>query len=119
MDALNVAFVPLSQTPVYSERMIVLCDTPTADRQEDFDKFMDCYAKHKSAGQFVVSPFQSLEESYPEPWRRTAHEVKVMTAREKTALAEAVGQNITREQFEQEMSQAFRALVSAWEKAHR
>lgn len=119
MDAINVAFVPLSQTPVYSERLVVLCDLPTPDRSNDFDGFMHAYAKHEQSGQFIVAPTHSLEESYPEPWKRTADEVKAMSGRNKTDLADRVGKNITREQFEQEMPRVFEALTKAWEKAHK
>ncbi|MBT2144958.1 MULTISPECIES: AAA family ATPase [unclassified Rhodanobacter] len=118
MDAINVAFVPLSQTPVYSERLIVLCDQPTPERKNDFDGFMRAYARHEQNGQFVVAPTHSLEESYPEPWRKTADQVRAMSGRDKTDLAELVGQNITQTQFENEMAHAFAALAKAWEKAH-
>jgi len=118
MDAINVAFVPLSQTPVYSERLVVLCDKPAADRQDDLDTFMHLYARHEQNGQFIVSPTHSLEESYPAQWRRVSEEVKAMKSRDKTTLAENVGQNITKEQFEKEMSHAFEALMKSWENAH-
>ncbi|WP_447731674.1 ATP-dependent nuclease [Rhodanobacter soli] len=118
MNAISVAFAPLAHTPVYRDRLIVLCDQPSAGRQRDFNAFMGAYKEHVARGQFIVCPAHSLEESYPEPWRKTSDEVGTMKPRDKTALAEEVGQSITKEQFEQEMPHAFEALTKSWENAH-
>ncbi|GAB2801435.1 ATP-dependent nuclease [Dyella kyungheensis] len=118
MNALSVAFAPLAHTPVYRDRLVVLCDQPSTGRQRDFNAFMDAYKEFVARGQFVVSPAHSLEEGYPEPWRKTGDEVRAMQSRDKTTLAGEVGQKITKEQFEKEMSHVFGALTSSWEKAH-
>lgn len=118
MNAISVAFAPLAHTPVYRDRLVVLCDQPSAGRQRDFQAFMEAYKEYVARGQFVVCPANSLEESYPEPWKKTAIEVKAMRSRDKTALAEEVGRNITKEQFEHEMPHALEALMKSWENAH-
>lgn len=118
MSAISIAFAPLAHTPVYRDRLVALFDQPSAGRQRDFNAFMDAYKEHVARGQFVVCPAHSLEESYPELWRKTGDEVRAMKPTDKTTLAEEVGQNITKEQFEQEMPHAFEALTKSWEKAH-
>lgn len=118
MNAISVAFSPLAHTPVYRDRLVVLCDKPSVGRQRDFDLFMASYREHDERGQFVVAPTHSLEESYPARWRKTADEVKTMKSRDKTALADDVGQSITQEEFETEMPKMFEALTRAWERAH-
>lgn len=118
MDSINTALVPLSQTPVYRDRLIVMFDKPMPDRKKDFDTFMSAYAAFEKNDQFIISDTYSLEESYPAPWRKTPDEVRAMKRGEKTSLADEVGRNITQEQFETEMPHAAKALVRSWEKAH-
>jgi len=119
MHSLNVAFTPLYQTPVYATRFVVLCDKPHADRQKDFDLFLKSYDALNQRGQIVVSPFGSLEECYPTPWRKTADEVKAMTPKEKTELAVEVGKNIAQVTFEKEMPHILKALETVWAHAHQ
>ncbi|WAB90172.1 AAA family ATPase [Pseudomonas citronellolis] len=119
MHALNVAFTPLYQTPVYATRFVVLCDKPHADRQRDFEQFLNAYDALSQSGQIIVSPFGALEECYPVPWRKTADEVRAMTSKDKTALATEVGLNISKVEFEQEMPHIFKAFEAAWARAHR
>ena len=119
MDAINVAFTPVAQTPVYGTRFVVLLDKPTEDRQRDFDRFLACYAEHNKRGQFLFSPYGSLEESYPDPWKKSAIEVKGMTSREKSSLAETVGEMIEKAQFEAEMPHLHQALQKAFENSHQ
>jgi hypothetical protein len=61
---------------------------------------------------------EAIEIYYPEPWRKSPEQVKEMRNGEKSALAEAVGSAIAREQFEQEMPVVFAALSAAWSLAH-
>ena len=119
MGALNVAFTPLYQTPVYANRFALLCDKPHADRQADFDKFIKCYQALVDRGQIHISPFGSLEECYPLPWQKSSEEVRRMSSREKAELAVVVGDSMTQTQFEQEMPQVYAALTFAWTNAHK
>lgn len=119
MDAINKVFAPLAHTPVYRERLVVLCDKPSPEKQTDFENFKKAYRPYFDREQFVVSPYGSLEECYPEPWRKTAEQVKAMKSGEKTALAKVVGANISKEQFEGEMTHVFASLTKAWANAHK
>src|SRR5690606_4671222 len=99
--------------------LVALFDLPSPEREKDFDKFMKCYSRFVESGQFVVSPLGSLEECYPGAWRKAGDEVKAMTSKEKTALADVVGKAITREEFEGGMPHVLAALQKAWRSAHQ
>lgn len=119
MDAVNTAFTPLDQTPVYRERLVILCDKPNERRAKDFEKFRTGYPHLEANNQLVVAPVCALEEAYPAPWKKTADEVAKFSSREKTDLASLVGQSVTHEQFERDLAHVFQSLQLAWEKAHQ
>jgi len=119
MDAINVAFTPLYQTPVYRERLVLLCDKPNAEREADYARFRTAYKTLVDGGQIIEAPYGSLEECYPEPWRKSAEEVKQLLPSDKMELAKAASQAITQEQFENEMPHIRQALQKAWDTAHK
>jgi len=119
MDAINTAFTPLYQTPVYRDRLVILCDKPNKKREDHFNVFTKAYPDLTKNGQLVVALAEAIEETYPAPWKKAAEEVSRMRAREKTDLAETVGDSVTKESFEKEMPKVHEALAKAWEKAHR
>lgn len=118
MNAINIAFTPLYQTPIYKDRLVLLCDKPGPQREVDFKKFRDAYPGLKDNDQFFVMDTEAIEESYPAPWKRTSTEVKAMTSTAKVDLADTVGGSISKEQFQSEMPKVFGALQKAWDKAH-
>lgn len=119
MDAINAAFTPLNQTPVYKDRLVILCDKPSLQRSNDFDRFRNGYPALEDSNRLIVAPVGSLEEAYPSPWTKDSGQVAKFTSREKTDLAKVVGLNITQTQFEREMPHVFRALRQAWALAHQ
>lgn len=119
MDAINIAFTPLNQTPIYRKHLVILCDKPNEQQREEFGKFVGAYPHLAANGQLIESPTHSLEEGYPAPWTKTAAEVAAMPPRHKIGLAVEVGNSITQADFESGMSVVFRALCAAWEKAHQ
>ena len=119
MDAINTAFTPLYQTPVYRDRLVILCDKPSEQRAKDFEKFRKGYPALGDTGRLVVAPVGSLEEAYPAPWKKTAEEVAKLSPREKTGLADEVGRGVTQQQFENDLAHIFGSLLVAWEKAHQ
>ena len=118
MNAINTVFVPLSQTPVYKDRLVLLCDKPGPQREADFKKFRASYSGMKDGEQVFVLDTEAIEESYPSPWKKSSAEVKAMTGKDKVELASTVGGNISKEQFESEIPKVFGALKKAWENAH-
>lgn len=119
MDALNMIFTPLNQTPVYRDCLMILCDKPNEHRKAAFDEFCKVYSHLLQNKQLLVAPVSALEESYPAPWKKTAEEVAKLSGRDKTALAASVGDSIAQAQFEQEMKHAYQALQDAWERAYK
>jgi putative ATP-dependent endonuclease of the OLD family len=105
MDAINRAFVPLYGTSIYKDRLIILCDTPSEAARRDFEEFRRAYRALDANGQLHINPMCSLEEYYPEPWKKTPEEVAQLRQHRgiKVQLAQTVGQAIEREQFEREM----------------
>lgn len=119
MNAINMAFTPLYQTPVYKGRLVLLCDKPGPQKQADFRKFREGYPGLQDGDQIFVLDTETLEESYPPPWQKSAPEVKAMNGNAKSELAVTVGNSISKNQFEPGMPKVFGALQKAWEKAHR
>lgn len=118
MAGINTVLVPLYGTPIYRDRLILLCDKPCPDRVKDFENFSASYKALDGKGQLLVLPVGSLEEYYPAPWTKTAVQVKEMKIGEKTALASEVGRTISRTDFEAKMSVVFEALSKAWANAY-
>jgi putative ATP-dependent endonuclease of the OLD family len=120
MNAINKVFIPLNGTPIYKDRTVILCDTPSAASRADFDEFRRSYRNLIDSGQLQINPRQSLEEYYPEPWRKTATEVAQLGRQRgiKTQLASTVGVAITQQQFEREMPTVKAALDNCWRLAH-
>jgi hypothetical protein len=119
MDAIDAAFTPLNRTPVYSKRLVILCDKPNAQRAKDFEKFCTGYPHLKANNQLVVAPVCALEEAYPVPWKKTADDIAKLSPRDKTDLAALVGRGIAQEQFEHHLAHVFHSLQIAWANAHR
>lgn len=120
MNAINKVFVPLNGTSIYKDRAVVFCDSPSQGHEADFAAFKSAYAKLESNGQLHLNPMKSLEEYYPEPWRKTAHQVSQLRAQRgaKKQLAINVGETISQNQFEREMTAFYDALSSCWTLAY-
>jgi hypothetical protein len=120
MNAINKIFVPLNGTPIYQNRAVILCDSPSEAAQGNFEEFRRSYRVLAENGQLQVNPMRSLEEYYPTPWRKTADEVAELRKQRglKVQLAITVGQAINREQFEGEMPVFRTALERCWRLAH-
>lgn len=120
MEGINKVFIPLHFSPVYKERLVILCDTPNETRETDFMNFKKAYPYLEINKQLVVIPHQRLEEYYPIPWKKTVKEAQAMNGDKnaKLLLAREVGNAITKEQFELEMKEILSALNTCWDKAY-
>ncbi len=72
-------------------RVIVLCDLPTITAQLGFDQFIENNSALQELGQIVVLPRGSLEECYPEEWRKNEDQTKAMSDHQKKQLSKLVG----------------------------
>jgi hypothetical protein len=118
INAIRKSFRPL-QTSIFEEKMMVLCDAPTPKAQGGFDEFMNEFKVFNGRGQIKVLARGSLEECYPNhlDWNRTEEQVSGMEGKKKTQLSKRVGDEITKDQFENEMKSIFEVLVTTWKLA--
>ena len=119
MDAINTAFTPLNQTPVYRNCLVLLCDKPNASQQKEYEKFRGAYPNLKDEDQIFIQTTGAIEEAYPFPWKKAASEIESMSPTDKTELGKTVGDAITKAEFESSMPIAFAAISKAWDKAHK
>lgn len=119
INSVKKAFKPL-ESSIFEEKLVVLCDAPTVQAKAGFDEFMKEFKSFEERGQIKVLPLGSLEECYPhyEGWNRTSNQAKSMKGKQKTKLAKKIGEQITQEQFENEMRPLFETLLTAWELAY-
>lgn len=115
MEALNLVFKPLYGNAVYRDKLIVLCDAPSAEKQESFRVFKAQNAPLIKRRQFFELPVNQLESYYPASWK-TDEKLK---SRQKRNLAKKVAKEIPQEDFEAKMPLVFGALKRCWEKAHQ
>lgn len=120
MEGINKVFVPLFSNPIYKERLIILCDTANSSRTSDFEQFKQSYSYLESNNQLFIIPFQNLEENYPLPWKKNTVDAHALGSDKnaKLLLAREVGEGITKDQFESEMSVIFSALTNCWDKSY-
>lgn len=116
MDAIHKVFVPLHGTPIYRDCAVIVCDAPSQAAQKDFEDFRKSYRSLEANNQLHVTPQQSLEEYYPEPWRKTHEEVVELQRQRglKTQLAITVGKAVAQKTFEAEMPVFKAALDACW-----
>jgi putative ATP-dependent endonuclease of OLD family len=120
MDAINALYLPLFTSPVYANRLVILCDAPSTEKsRKDFEVFKAAYQGLTLNNQLFVFDKPSIEECYPEPFTQSPEQVVELEKHRgfKAQLAEHVAQQITQEQFEADMAIAKRALDRSWELA--
>jgi putative ATP-dependent endonuclease of the OLD family len=120
MGAINTVFAPLSQNPIYRDRLVILCDRPHPSKQADFDNFIGSYRWLLDHRQIFLLPVPSLEEYYPAAYKQTAAQVEELGRHLglKRDMARHVGKNITQAEFETEMSVVKDALEVCWTNAY-
>jgi putative ATP-dependent endonuclease of OLD family len=102
--AVHKLLVPLtdSENPVYRDRVVVLIDKPNASQRSKYERFKQGYPYLYQTDRVFELNCHSLEEYYPAPFTKSAEEVKTF-AHEKVMYARKVGNEITKEQFEESM----------------
>lgn len=114
MNAIEQIFKPLERS-IYKEKLILYLDKQT--NRSAISSFLTSHSYIQINKQFVESPKESIEEYYPATWKKSSLEVKKMTGPEKITLAENVGDNISKQQFETEMNLFFEAVSKCWDSA--
>lgn len=132
INAIEKAFIPLNSS-IYSERTVILIDEPSEQTQGGVNQFLQNYGGLNQNGQFFQLNGRDIEQSYPNQaceiygnWRKTQEELdavnengkKIITGSKKKKLAKYVGNNITQDQFENELNICLQALEKCWELAY-
>lgn len=116
MNMISKAYMPVR--PIYGDKTVILCDKPVG-REDDFQTFVTSYGVAENEDYFVLTE-ASLEEYYPLTWKKSAAETKeIGEKRQKVSYAKQVANEITQEQFEQEMTIVHNSLSKALERAFR
>ncbi|MCM5530320.1 hypothetical protein [Parasegetibacter sp. NRK P23] len=118
INSIEKAFSPLNKS-LYRDKIQILCDKPSLKREGGVKDFLSRFSDLTKNKQIVFLPFGSLEECYPNhlDWKRTDIQVSSMTGKQKRQLAKRIGNEISKEQFEQEMSVIFGILKTTWTNA--
>jgi putative ATP-dependent endonuclease of OLD family len=132
VNAIEKAFIPLGAS-IYRDRTVILIDQPSHHTQGGVNQFLQTYNHVQQNNQFFQLGARDIEQCYPDQqdqtyvnWRKTQAELdtvkpngnKVIDGKKKKQLAKHVGENITREQFENELTICFNALQRCWELAY-
>jgi predicted ATP-dependent endonuclease of OLD family len=117
--AIHEAYRPLfADGGVYKDKVVIICDQPNSENQSHYDTFMTTHNWIAEGEQMHKLPVDALEKYYPNDYKKDDTEIAQLVAdRKKVEYAKEVAQNITQEQFEQEMSVIFNALNKARDKS--
>jgi putative ATP-dependent endonuclease of the OLD family len=114
MEALNLVFRPLDKSPIYGNRLVILCDAPHDEKKESFRAFKAQHSKLEKRKQLYVLPVTCLEEYYPSQWKKN----EKLKPHQKRNLAQRVAKEIDQIEFEQQMSIIYDAMSACWENAY-
>lgn len=106
LHGVHKMYAPLatSPAPIYKEKVVIMCDHPNQQNQKKYDQFRAGYPYLKEGEQLFILPTQSIEEYYPNRWKKTADEVAAMTGdKEKVTYAKQVAANIKLQEIIDEM----------------
>jgi putative ATP-dependent endonuclease of OLD family len=132
INAIEKAFTPLNSS-IYRKKQVILIDAPSAQTQGGVTDFLQRNPALTQNNQFFQIPNRDLEQYYPDQadetyvnWRKTQAELdavnpagnKTFTGRRKRQLAKFVGENISQDQFENEMPIIYETLQRTWELAY-
>ena len=122
LHGVHKMLVPIttSANPIYKDRVVVLCDLPseTAHAQRKYEQFREGYPDLQESDQLFILPNHSIEEYYPEPWKKTAEQVAGMNGvKEKVNYAHEVGTSIDHAQLISHMPVIKEALDACFDRA--
>jgi putative ATP-dependent endonuclease of the OLD family len=128
INAIEKAFTPLNSS-IYKNKQILLLDQPSAQTIGGVNHFKGRFPHLNQNDQIYIIPVRDLEQYYPDKqdktygkWKKTQLEMdaendngkRTFTGKKKKQLAKHVGDNITQNQFENEMPIFFESLKKAW-----
>ena len=117
--SIHEAYKPLFvDNGIYKEKVIILCDAPNPDNQKHYDTFMSTHSWIQEGEQMHKLAVDAFEKYYPGTYVKDNNGIEELGKnRQKVSYAKEVAQNITQEQFENDMSIVFDSLKKAQEKS--
>ncbi len=109
-------FTPLHTNGVYKDKVCILLDKPNSEQDRNFELFKLTHSWISEDEQLHILPTGTLEEYYPEPWKKELNEI---IDSEKVNIACNAGLNISREQILTSMPVIHNFLTKAIEKSYR
>lgn len=80
------AYTPLLTNGVYRDKIVIMLDHPTPEKEASFAEFKRLHPSLISGEHLHVLPVNAVELYYPAPHTKTAEQTAVMTTAEKTEL---------------------------------
>nr|WP_294896228.1 AAA family ATPase [uncultured Pedobacter sp.] len=132
INAIEKVFTPMNLS-IYKNKVVLMLDLPSQQTQGGVQQFRQSYPQLSVNQQLYILTHRDIEQCYPNQacniygnWRKTQEELdalnqvgkKVITGTKKKQLAKYVGDNITQEQFEIDLSICFEALKKCWDLAY-
>ncbi|MCH8568890.1 MAG: ATP-binding protein [Balneolales bacterium] len=131
INSIEKVFIPLEKS-IYSDKVVILIDQPSEQAAGGVRDFKSRYRDFVANNQLFELPERDIEQCYPERtsdshglWRKTQAQIDEKTDSEKPRfdgtkkrqLAKHVGDNITMDEFERDLSVCHQALEKCWELA--
>lgn len=121
INAIEKLFTPLNNN-IYGNKLVILMDCPSDQTKGGVDDFRRRYKHLDKNTQIFILDKRDIEQCYPEHeddvygnWQKTQEEVDAMNGQKKKKLAIKVGDTITKDEFENNMTTCFSALERCWE----
>lgn len=121
INAIEKLFTPLNNN-IYGNKLVILMDCPSEQTKGGVDDFIKRYKQLYDNNQIFILDKRDIEQCYPihedkvyGNWRKTQEQVDTMNGKKKKKLAINVGDTITKEEFESNMTICFAALERCWE----
>lgn len=110
--AVHRLFIPLagSENPIYKDKAVVVIDKPNNSQQTLYNQFKEGYPYLFNNGQAFELEEETLEMSYPNGHKKAKDEIQ---NDEKVSYAKQVANEITQDQFENDMKKFHEALEAA------
>lgn len=121
INAIEKLFTPLNNN-IYGNKLVILMDCPSEQTKGGVDDFRKRYKQLDRNRQIFILDKRDIEQCYPAHvdevygiWQKTQEQVDAMNGKKKKKLAIKVGDTITKEEFECNMTTCFEALERCWE----
>lgn len=116
---IHETYRPLLTNGVYKNKVVFLLDKPDDSKLTKFQEFMAAHPYLTIGDNIHILPYPALEMCYPDPYKKTKKEVDGMEdIKVKENLANKVGDEITKEQLDEEMPIIVKMLEKSIEYAY-